>query len=295
MNPEQQSPAAPSQRFTFDRTADVSKLEGCNTRGVGYRWDIFKRHLEKLPIGAALDFGAGSLRDSFELAVHGFRVTAIDIDLATLAAYRARYVWPNDALPELVAGPDLLKNLALLAGRKFSLITCFDVLEHLADPVAALRALAAHLDHDGLLFVTVPNGRSLFEIVWRIDLMLARATGRVLTPGEPHLQRNSPAKWKRLIRDAGLSILEHDIQIGFFANTSAALIQVPLAMIGRVARKSGIKLDAIGLADRIIDGPQASVMDFLDRHTSSFLKPLYAWNLFVLAKTQHTGGNSARQ
>ena len=29
--------------LTFDRTDDVSKLEGCNTRGVEYRWDIFTK------------------------------------------------------------------------------------------------------------------------------------------------------------------------------------------------------------------------------------------------------------
>ena len=26
--------------LTFDRTDDVSKLEGCNTRGVEYRWEV---------------------------------------------------------------------------------------------------------------------------------------------------------------------------------------------------------------------------------------------------------------
>lgn len=60
---------------TFDRTSDVSKLEGCNTRGIEYRWSIFERELATVPAGAcALDFGAGSLRESFDLALRGFDV-----------------------------------------------------------------------------------------------------------------------------------------------------------------------------------------------------------------------------
>ena len=45
---------------TFDRTDDVSKLEGCNTRNVEYRWDLFSLELEMIPGGSeTLDFGAG--------------------------------------------------------------------------------------------------------------------------------------------------------------------------------------------------------------------------------------------
>src|SRR5712664_3251996 len=53
---------------TFDRSQDVSKLEGCNTRSIEYRWDLFTKELQSIPRGGeVLDFGAGSLRDSFEL------------------------------------------------------------------------------------------------------------------------------------------------------------------------------------------------------------------------------------
>src|ERR1700681_3348102 len=45
------------ERRTFDRSQDVSKLEGCNTRGIEYRWDLFTRELQRIPRGAAaLDF-----------------------------------------------------------------------------------------------------------------------------------------------------------------------------------------------------------------------------------------------
>ncbi|MBR0719857.1 hypothetical protein [Bradyrhizobium liaoningense] len=57
-----------------------------------------------------------------------------------------------------------------------------------------------------------------------------------------------------MIERSGLSIVDHDMQIGFFANTVAALVQLPLVIGGRVARKLGIKNDALGLAERIVAG-----------------------------------------
>jgi len=94
---------------TFDRTNDVSKLEGCNTRGVEYRWSIFERELTTVPIGArVLDFGAGSLRESFDMATRGFNVTSLDINAEVLASYRSRYNWPDVTKHRLIATPDNL-------------------------------------------------------------------------------------------------------------------------------------------------------------------------------------------
>jgi hypothetical protein len=72
------------------------------------------------------------------------------------------------------------------------------------------------------------------------------------------------------------------MQIGFFANNSAALIQVPLTLAGRILRKAGMKFDGLAVSERIINrvGPG---MEFLDRHTG-FLRGLYGWNLFVLSR-----------
>jgi 2-polyprenyl-3-methyl-5-hydroxy-6-metoxy-1,4-benzoquinol methylase len=269
--------------FTFDRTSDVSKIDGCNTRGIEYRWDIFKRHLPKIPSGGrALDFGAGSLRESFDLATRGFDVTSIDLNLDVLNAYKDRYNWPSDVPHRMFANSDLFSALDDVGDTRFSLITCFDVLEHLDDPVSALKSFSAHMADEALLFVSVPNGRTLFEIAWRIDLKLARATGRYMRPGEPHLQRNSAARWKSIIRQADLSVVDHEMHIGFFVNNSAALIQVPLALFGRVLRKAGVKVDAVAAAERIINRV-APAMEILDRHTR-FLRSLYGWNLFVISR-----------
>ena len=144
---------------TFDRTDDVSKLEGCNTRNVEYRWDLFSKELETIPRGSeTLDFGAGSLRDSFELAKRGYDVTSVDLDGDTLSSYQADYDWPaNGTARKIVTGHDLADCLSQIEGTQFSLILCFDVLEHLEDPTSVLRKLRALLKPEGKLFITVPN------------------------------------------------------------------------------------------------------------------------------------------
>src|SRR5262245_8163037 len=81
----------------FDRRHDVSKLFGCNTRNVPYRWNVFAAQLEQIKNNyatpQALDFGAGSLRDSYELARLGFRVTSVDLDPEVMQQYFQSYDW----------------------------------------------------------------------------------------------------------------------------------------------------------------------------------------------------------
>ncbi len=167
---------------TFDRVDDVSKIEGCNTRGVEYRWSTFSNVIASIPVGSnALDFGAGSLRESFDLAVRGFNVTSIDIDSELMSAYKSSYDWPaNGASHHLIAASDLTDGLTKIGDTRFALVTCFDVLEHLEDPGAMLRLIEPYLADDGKIFITVPNGRTLFELAFRFDLLLARATKRYM-------------------------------------------------------------------------------------------------------------------
>jgi 2-polyprenyl-3-methyl-5-hydroxy-6-metoxy-1,4-benzoquinol methylase len=271
---------------TFDRTADISKLEGCNTRGVEYRWSIFARELASIPAGAnVLDFGAGSLRESFDLAMRGFNVTSLDIDADVLASYSSKYDWPGKH--RLIANPDgLFEGLQEIKGETFDLITAFDVLEHLEDPANALAMLSRHLTRTGKIFITVPNGRTLFELAFRLDLMIARATGRYLRPGEPHLQRNSPAKWRRIIESAGLRVTAHEMAIGFLVNTFNALIQLPTLTVGRILRKAGIANDAAGFCERLFSGRRMAPLDLVDQATARVFRGLYGWNLFVVERAE---------
>jgi 2-polyprenyl-3-methyl-5-hydroxy-6-metoxy-1,4-benzoquinol methylase len=274
---------------TFDRVDDISKIEGCNTRGIEYRWSIFSKEIATFAPGRdALDFGAGSLRESFDLAVRGFNVTSIDIDGELMSAYKSGYEWPsNGTSHRIIAASDLTDGLSKIADQKFALVTCFDVLEHLENPVDVLRLIEPHIVDGGKIFITVPNGRTLFELAFRLDLVLARATNRYMRPGEPHLQRNSPKKWKNIIECAGYEVLQHDMEIGFLTNTAAALVQLPLTLGGRILRKLGVHVDALALCERICSRARMTAIDRIDQKTKSIFSGLYGWNLFVASPTRN--------
>jgi 2-polyprenyl-3-methyl-5-hydroxy-6-metoxy-1,4-benzoquinol methylase len=268
----------PEIKRTFDRTGDVPKLIGANTRNVEYRWTTFSQYLDDTPPGSEiLDYGAGSLRETWDLAQRGYRVTAVDLDLNLIEAYSKSYDWSGVRYQPAFLP---LSELPSLPGR-FSIITAFDVLEHLADPVATMRHLGALLEDGGYLFSTVPNGRSLFELSFRLDLRLARVTGRELTPGEPHLQRNSPARWDALFLEAGFEITEHDMAIGVLANTWNALIQVPALLVGRVLRRFAIDFPSMAIVNTLCHPRLMRVLDSADERIRSRASGLFGWNLIV--------------
>jgi 2-polyprenyl-3-methyl-5-hydroxy-6-metoxy-1,4-benzoquinol methylase len=274
---------------TFDRTADVAKLEGCNTRNVQYRWTIFMRHLEFVPTGAeVLDYGCGSLRESFELSSRGFRVTSYDLDADTLNDYMDDYQWVCPK-PHVVSG----RPLSQLLGKQFSLVTAFDVFEHLDHPEITLAEIIALMNPAGLVFCTVPNRRSLFEIVFHIQLKVAAAMGHSFTPGVPHLQFRSPEEWNELFDQSGFEVREHEMAIGFFVNTWAAIVQLPTLAIRKLrmmlSRTPSFKSQPDCLGS--LAGPRVMrLLNGLDRRTQ-FLRGCYGWNLFVLQP--RCGKNSA--
>jgi 2-polyprenyl-3-methyl-5-hydroxy-6-metoxy-1,4-benzoquinol methylase len=270
---------------TFDRTDDVSKLGGCNTRNVEYRWDLFARELEKIPPGSqALDFGAGSLRDSFELAKRGYNVTSVDLDRDLLLSYQKDYDWPaNGTTQKIVTGEDLADCLSQIANTQFSLMISFDVLEHLEDPASVLRQMRPLLAPEGRFFITVPNGRTLYELWFRLVLIAARVLGKKLRPGEPHLQRNSPERWKEILNDAGFRVLAHEMQIGFLVNTANALVQIPLYSFGRLMRAVGLTFPADKIQNTVCSKKAMGSLNKLDKKTRRYFNGLYGWNLFIVA------------
>jgi len=118
--------------ITFNRVTDVSKLTGCNTRNVQYRWSIFSNIISELIASKkniALDFGAGSLRDTWELSKRGFEVLALDINSEQLSTSKSLYNWAENRITPEFSSISLEE---INQGREFDLILGFDVLEHLS-------------------------------------------------------------------------------------------------------------------------------------------------------------------
>jgi 2-polyprenyl-3-methyl-5-hydroxy-6-metoxy-1,4-benzoquinol methylase len=274
----------------FDRSADVSKLVGCNTRNVRYRWDIFASALDRVerekPVVRALDFGAGSLRDSFEMVKRGYQVTSIDLDAAKLRRHFAQYDWKTaGSEPELVAG-----SLEQLAGRQFDVITAFDVMEHSDAPEPLIEKLHSLLSPGGVFLVTVPNGRTLYEKHNRVHVATMRRMGIKWIPGEPHLHFRTPAEWQSTFERGGFKVRNHDMAIGALVNDLChTAVRIPLhyailPVVDRLARVFGKPVDREHVMQSFYPRWLTERVDLVDRALKPVSKPLYGWNLFVLER-----------
>ena len=279
-------------RLIFDRRKDVSKLFGCNTRGVRYRWILFADRLETLrrdfskPV--ALDFGAGSLRDSYELVRLGFSVISFDLNETVMRQYFDSYNWSElPSRPKLVAG-----NLGDLQeqDRLIHLVIAFDVIEHLPEPASYVRSLHELLREGGLLFTIVPNRRSLFERYFKRSLRKQRKRGISPEPGVPHMQFKSPREWDLFFQANGFSILEHDMTIGHFVNDwwNGALCLPWRAFVAPVlqviAFRGGFDFDPGRWEQRFCPEWLMEEVNLVDMLLKNRLSSLFGWNLIVARK-----------
>lgn len=275
----------------FDRRHDVSKLFGCNTRNVPYRWNVFAARLEQIRKDSetpqALDFGAGSLRDSYELARLGFRVTSVDLDPEVMQRYFRSYDWNVVRCPPKVFTQPLEELKTEHAG--FNLAIAFDVIEHLEDPSRYARCIHSLLDDGGLFFSIVPNRRSLFERYFKHAIAKQRAKGLSWTPGVPHLQFKTPAEWEELFQQSGFRILEHDMAIGFLVNDWTALVGLPLRVyvtpvLARLAMLLRMNFNQVAFEEAFSPPWLMKRIDVLDQLCKKQFAPRFGWNLIVATK-----------
>lgn len=275
----------------FDRRLDVSKLFGCNTRNVEYRWDLFSNCLEKIKRHAssprALDFGAGSLRDSYELVKQGFRVTSMDLDPQVMQRYFNSYDWsPATASPELFT--DSIQDLKDKVGPDyFDLAIAFDVIEHLEDPSLYLQTFRSLLRDDGYLFSIVPNRRSLFERYFKHSIKKLRQKGLSWKPGVPHLQFRSPEEWDVFFRANGFEIVEHDMAIGPLVNDCwHGAFGLPIRVfvapaLHRVAHRLGSSFNPSKFEERFFPASLMAAANLLDSFLKPHMRSRFGWNLIV--------------
>ena len=99
-----------------------------------------------------LDLACGDGTLTEMLAPHFGRVVGVDASAGQIKLARER-------LPKVTFCQSLLEELDL--AEKFDVITMLLVLEHVIDPVSALRGAARNLHPNGQLFVHVPNANAI--------------------------------------------------------------------------------------------------------------------------------------
>lgn len=198
-----------------------------------YDWSIRKYQMRKLDIvrryrrsGTLLDVGCGAGYFVREAENHGF--IAEGIEFSPQAADFAR----THCGVKVTTG-DILKTS--FEHRKYDVVTLWQVLEHVAQPVETVRKIRTLLVQGGILIVSVPNFRSIQAGVFRdrwYHLEIPR-----------HLYHFDPVSLGKILEQEGFSVLavrhrsgEHN-WAGFLA--SVVPLESPRrSFSGRILRKA---------------------------------------------------------
>ena len=146
----------------------------------------------------ALDVGCGAGLLAEPLARLGASVTGIDASADVIAVAREHAAAMGLAIDYRAAAVEEIAG-------QFDLITCLEVIEHVADPATFLNALARRLAPGGLLILSTPNATA-----WSRLMMITLGEGLGQIPKGTHDFEKfiAPERMKVLLADAGLDCID---------------------------------------------------------------------------------------
>lgn len=157
-----------------------------------------KWFLDRLPknAGSFLDLGCrdGKLTEHFKDKAG--RILGVDVDRVALDQARARL--PQSEFMEM----DLLGDWHEIGDRKFDVILCSEVLEHVYFPERVVSKVAEHLNPGGVFIGSVPNA---FFIKHRLRYLFGKRAG---TPLEDptHITQFDAGLLKRILERVGKDV-----------------------------------------------------------------------------------------
>jgi 2-polyprenyl-6-hydroxyphenyl methylase/3-demethylubiquinone-9 3-methyltransferase len=130
----------------------------------------------------------------------GAAVTAIDAAPELIAVARAHAQAQGLAI-------DYLSLPVEQVGGTYDLVTCLEVIEHVADPAAFLWSLAERLAPGGLMILSTPNRTAWSKL---LTITLAEGAGRIPKGTHDFDKFIGPDQMKTLLADAGLQCLDFE-------------------------------------------------------------------------------------
>ena len=164
---------------------------------VDAHWGLDDRSFAPLAGRSALDVGCGAGLLSEPLARLGAAVTGLDAAAENIAVAQAH---AGDLAIDYRAG-----GIEAVAGERFDLVTCLEVIEHVVDRAAFVRGLAAAVADGGLLIMSTPNRTALSRIAM---ITLAEGTERIPRGTHDWDRFVTPDELTVMLADAGMAVTD---------------------------------------------------------------------------------------
>jgi 2-polyprenyl-6-hydroxyphenyl methylase/3-demethylubiquinone-9 3-methyltransferase len=165
---------------------------------INQHWQVDEHSRTPLEGKTALDVGCGAGLLAEPLARLGAMVTGIDAAPELIAVAREHAAAMRLEIDYRAGDVHELEG-------QFDLVTCMEVIEHVADPAAFLKAVAKRLAPVGLLVLSTPNATA-----WSRLMMITIGEGLRRIPKGTHDFDKfiTPERMKVLLADAGLRCLD---------------------------------------------------------------------------------------
>ena len=161
-------------------------------------WGLDEHDLRPLKGRRAADVGCGAGLLAEPLARLGAAVTALDAAPETIEAARRHAQGQGLEIDYRVGGVEALEG-------SYDLVTCLEVVEHVADVRAFVAGLAGALAEDGLLILSTPNRTAWSHLVM---IMVGEGTGRIPRGTHDWDKFLCPDELGALLADAGLEVVD---------------------------------------------------------------------------------------
>jgi 2-polyprenyl-6-hydroxyphenyl methylase/3-demethylubiquinone-9 3-methyltransferase len=146
----------------------------------------------------ALDVGCGAGLLAEPLARLGAKVTGIDASPEVIAVAREHAARQGLDIDYRDGDVQALEG-------EFELVTSMEVIEHVADPAAFVKALAQRLAPNGLLIMSTPNATAWSRLMM---IVVGEGSGQIPKGTHDFDKFIAPERLKLLLADAGLKCLD---------------------------------------------------------------------------------------
>ena len=167
---------------------------------IDMHWQADEHGFRPLEGKTALDVGCGAGLLAEPLARLGGQVTAIDAAPELIEAAKAHAAGAGLSIDYRAVAVEALKG-------KYDLVTSMEVIEHVADPQAFVKDLAARLAPGGLLILSTPNRTAWSKL---LTITLAEGFGQIPKGTHDFDKFIDPDTMRGLLAQAGLEVIDFE-------------------------------------------------------------------------------------